>query len=292
MSDWNPSFEYQRVAEANRRFYARFATLYERSETCVADRQVQRRLEADLDRIIALSGQPATALRALDACGGSGNVSLKLLNRGVNVTLVDISPELLEIFRSKCAAAGMTPRMVCAEIGSFLSDTTESFDLIVFSSALHHLENIEQILTLTFHRLRPGGLLYTIYDPTDRGKLKPTTRALQRVEYFAFKLFCQPGDLPAAVGRRLRRVFSGASTRRKSNAALNHATAGMLAEFHVERGIDDLALAAKLRAVGFEVVWHERYADSRFAITRRIIERIGDPTSFKFLLRRPASGST
>ena len=55
-----------------------------------------------------------------------------------------------------------------------------------------------------------------------------------------------------------------------------------------EEGIDDLALVAKLRAVGFEVVWHERYADSRFELTRRLIERTGDSTSFKLLLRKPA----
>jgi len=132
------------------------------------------------------------------------------------------------------------------------------------------------------------GLLYTIFDPTNRNKLRPATRALQRLEYFSFKLFCQTGDLPAAVMRRLRRVYSGVSARRKCDAVLDSATAGLLAEFHVEQGIDDLELVAKLRTVGFEVLWHDRYADSRFELTRRIIERLGDATSFKLLLRKPA----
>jgi len=288
MSNWNPSFEYQRVAEANRQYYAQSASLYEASETCVTDRRFQSRLEADLDQIIAISGQHPKVTQALDACGGSGNVSLKLLYRGVDVTLVDISSELLEIFRGKCAAPRVTARTVCAEIGSFLSQTDKTFNLIVFSSALHHLENIEQILTLAFHRLEPMGLLYTIFDPTNRNKLRPATRALQRLEYFSFKLFCQTGDLPAAVMRRLRRVYSGVSARRKCDAVLDSATAGLLAEFHVEQGIDDLELVAKLRTVGFEVLWHDRYADSRFELTRRIIERLGDATSFKLLLRKPA----
>jgi 2-polyprenyl-3-methyl-5-hydroxy-6-metoxy-1,4-benzoquinol methylase len=291
VSDWKPTSEYQRVAEANRRFYARVASLYEASETCVTDRRTQKRLEVDLDRLIRVSGQQPAAIRALDACGGSGNVSLKLLTRNVDVTLVDISPELLEIFRRKCANLGVSPRIVCAEIGSFLSETSQTFDLIVFSSALHHLANIERVLTLAFHRLQPCGLLFTIYDPTSRSNLRTTTRVLLRLEYFMFKLFCQTVDLPGAVARRTRRVFSGVSARRKSDAALNEATTGMLAEFHVEQGIDDLALVSKLCAVGFDVVWHERYAESRFDLTRRIIERIGDSTSFKLLLRRPASES-
>jgi len=289
MSNWKPSSGYQKVAEANRQFYARVASLYEGTETCVVDRRTQKRLEVDLDRVISVSGQQPASIRALDACGGSGNVSLKLLARNMDVTLVDISPELLDIFRRKCARLGVSPRIVCAEIGSFLSETSQTFDLIVFSSALHHLANIEQVLTLAFHRLRPCGLLFTIYDPTSRSNLQTTTRVLLRLEYFMFKLFCQTVDLPSAVARRLRRVFSGMSARRKSDATLSQATAGMLAEFHVEQGIDDFSLVTKLRANGFEVVWHERYAEGRFDLTRHIIERLGDSTSFKLLLRRPAS---
>src|SRR5439155_5027759 len=112
-----------RVAEANRQYYAQSASLYEASETCVTDRRFQSRLEADLDQIIAISGQHPKVTQALDACGGSGNVSLKLLYRGVDVTLVDISSELLEILRGKFASPRMTAGSVCSEIVSFFSDT-------------------------------------------------------------------------------------------------------------------------------------------------------------------------
>ncbi|HKI71885.1 MAG TPA: methyltransferase domain-containing protein [Verrucomicrobiae bacterium] len=287
MGDWKPSSEYQRVAEANRRFYSQVASLYDASETCVTDARMQKQLEADLDKIIGILGRQPAAIRTLDACGGSGNVAFKLLARGLDVTLVDISSKLLDIFSNKCAAAGVVPRSVCSEIGSYMSQSSRKFDLIVFSSALHHLENIESVLTLAFHCLVPGGLLFTIYDPTSRDRLRVTTRVLQRLEYFTFKVFCQTQDLPAAFFRRLRRLFSGVSARRKSDVALSQATAGLLAEFHVGRGIDDLALVSKLRAVGFDVIWHERYAESRFDLTRRIIERIGDSTSFKLLLHKP-----
>ncbi|SRR6266516_7816118 len=291
MSDWNPSSKYQRVVEANRQFYAQIASLYDKSETCVRDQRIQQRLEVDLDRIVGIIGRPQGAIRALDACGGSGNVALKLLNRGVDVTLVDVSSELMDIFRCKCAASRITPRIVCSEIGSFLSETSRTFDLIVFSSALHHIENFEHVLRLAFRCLEPRGLLYTVFDPTSSCMLQTSTRVLQRLEYITFKLFCQTRDLPAAILRRFRRVLSGVSARRKSDAALTRATAGLLAEFHAEQGIDDLALVAQLTTVGFEVVWHERYADGRFDLTRRIIERTGDSTSFKLLLRKATSAS-
>src|SRR6266516_4093389 len=271
MSDWNPSSKYQRVVEANRQFYAQIASLYDKSETCVRDQRIQQRLEVDLDRIVGIIGRPQGTIRALDACGGSGNVALKLLNRGVDVTLVDISQEFLGLFSAKCAASGISSWSVCSEIGSFMSQTSQKFDLIVFSSALHHLENIEHVLGLAFHCLEPQGLLYTVFDPISRSGLQTMTRVLLRLEYFSFKLICQPGDLPAAVMRRLHRVFSGVFARRKLEAVLSQATAGMLEEFHVEHCIDYLTLVSKLCALGFEVVWHERYAESRFDLTRRMI---------------------
>src|SRR5436190_5082746 len=226
MSNWSPSSEYQRVAEANRQFYAGIAPLYDGSETCVTDRRIQQNLEADLDRILGILGRQPTPIRALDACGGSGNVALKLLKRGLDVTLVDISPELLELFRNKCAGSHPAPGIVCSEIAAYMLQTSRTFDLIVFSSALHHLEDIEAVLTLAFQCLESGGLLYSIFDPTSRSRLKAATRLLQRLEYFTFKLFCQTGDLPAAAMRRLRRLCSGVSAQRKSDAALNRATAG------------------------------------------------------------------
>jgi SAM-dependent methyltransferase len=129
-TSWQPSTTYQKVAEANRQYYAQTAAMYEATETCVTDPLLQRGLESDLDRALATLGKPLASVRALDACGGSGNVALKLLRRGVGVTLVDISPDLQEIFRAKCVEAGFVPKVVCSELAAFLavegSPTTSS----------------------------------------------------------------------------------------------------------------------------------------------------------------------
>jgi 2-polyprenyl-3-methyl-5-hydroxy-6-metoxy-1,4-benzoquinol methylase len=289
MSDWKPTEEYRRIADANRRYYATSASQYDATECCVSDARLQKRLEDDLDEALALIGRNPSTIHALDACGGSGNISLKLLRRRVDVTLVDVSSDLQEIFRRKCAASGFTPQTVLAEVGDFLAETDRTFDLIVFSSALHHLESIEPVLSAAFHRLRPNGLLFTTFDPTLQESLRPATRLLQRGEYVAFKLFCQTRDLPRAIFRRMRRVISGTSPRDKSLAALDDSTAGMLAEYHIERGIDDLALVKRLEAVGYQVASHRRYIETRFRLTRRFIEKTGDVTHFKLLLRKPAS---
>ena len=284
---WQPSTTYKKIAEANREFYAKTAGQYDATESCVTDSGTQSELEATLDRVLAVLGKRPGEVLALDACGGSGNISLKLLRRGVEVILTDISPELQGIFEAKCGQLGLRSQTVCSEIAEFLSATGLSFDLIVFSSALHHLENIDEVLTLAFDRLKPNGLLFTVFDPATSARLSTVSRILLRTEYFAFKVFCQTADLPKAVGRRVSRMVSGSSSDDKSSVNLNSATAGMLAEFHVEKGIDDLALTQRLRQVGYEVVWHERSAGTRFALTGWIVRRLGDVTSFSLLLRKP-----
>jgi 2-polyprenyl-3-methyl-5-hydroxy-6-metoxy-1,4-benzoquinol methylase len=252
MDKWLPSKAYTNVAEANRWFYSQTAALYDATEAPRGANQAK--LEDNIDRVLEVLGKRQEEIRALDACGGSGNISLRLLRRGIQPTLADISPELLEIFRKKCERSGFKPKTACMEIGTFLAEESGPFDLILFSSALHHLENFKQVLTLAFNRLAPGGVLFTIYDPTPRSQLRPLTRILLRIEYYIFKIFYQSSDLPKAIGRRLRRMVTGSSASNKGNVALNSSNVGMLAEYHVEQGINDLDLVVYLREIGFEVV--------------------------------------
>ena len=286
MSNWKPSEQYQKVAEANRVFYAQNAAIYDSSETCVTDQEGQKILERDIDRVLEATGKQPSQIRALDACGGSGNISLKLLRRGVNVTLADISSELQGIFEKKCAEHGYEPTVVCSEIGRFIASGSEPFDLIVFSSALHHLENIDEVLTMAHRRLSPGGVLWSIFDPTANANKSVATRFVVRVEYFCFKLFCQTSDVPGAFIRKLKRFLSGAKASDKSKVDLDESTAGVLAEYHIEQGIDDLALVERMKMVGYDVVFHDRLVGTRYGPTAVVIRLMGDVTTFKLLLRR------
>ena len=289
MNDWKPTETYRKIAEANRTYYSQTAGLYDATETCVQDEEVQGQLESDLDRVLNALNKPVREVSALDACGGSGNISMKLLRRGVSVVLADISPQLLELFGKKAAAAGYQAESVCSEVATFLGDGGRVFDVIVFSSALHHLENIDGVLGLAYQRLAPGGLLFTVFDPTARSQRSLATRTLLKLDYYWFKLVCQSSDVLPAAGRRFQRLLSGSSPDRKDQVALNQSTVGMLAEYHVEQGIDDIGLVERLKRVGYEVVWHERYTKCRSALVRPVIEFLGDKTSFKLLLRKPAS---
>jgi 2-polyprenyl-3-methyl-5-hydroxy-6-metoxy-1,4-benzoquinol methylase len=289
LNRWSPSDQYQKIAEANREFYSQTAQLYDQTETCVIDTNVQERLEKDLDRIISLTGKSNQAVHCLDACGGTGNVALKLLRRGVEVTISDISSAQLDIFRCKIEKEDLTAHIVECEIGELLTRGRNTYDLIVFSSALHHLENIENILLLAYDSLRSGGMLFTAFDPTLTRNQHLMTRIILRMDYLFFKVFSQTRDLPFAVIRNIRRklgALSGQISRDKQTMEMGEATLGVLAEYHADEGIDDFALVKSLEDMGYELIWHIRASDARYRLARFLIEFLKDATQFKLLLRK------
>src|SRR5688572_21047519 len=115
---WSPSPEYTKVAEANRQYYAKNASCYEKTSVCGKDSEFQQHLERSLSEVLEHLNRPASELRVLDACGGTGNVAIKLLKRGLDVTLTDISREQLAIFEQKCVTLPRRARVVCSEIAS------------------------------------------------------------------------------------------------------------------------------------------------------------------------------
>jgi ubiquinone/menaquinone biosynthesis C-methylase UbiE len=256
------------VAEANRRYYASRAADYDQSEECVTLERHQNRLRRVLDTAIA----SATAHdRVLDACGGSGYVSLQLGSMGVEVVTVDISPDMLEVYKRKAAAAGLSSTTQVGEIGSFLSESTQKWDVVVFSSALHHLDDYQAVLDAVCDRLAEGGVIATVFDPISSGRL---VQAIRYIDYLVWLAVRQPLVFLRRLGQR---------------AARSSATApsiGRLAEVHALAGIDDIALARRFEENGLEIVLHERSYEARFSTMRGVLRLLASPTAFAFVVRR------
>lgn len=280
---WYPSKQYQKVAKANLLAYAKNAERYDRMETCVVYYRCQLMLERDIDEILyMLHSSIGKDIYALDACGGSGNVALKLLDKGVKVVLCDISPELIEIFESKYRDRGFSAESICQEIGYFLSTTDKTFDLIVFSSALHHIEDYIGVLQLASARLTPGGMIYTVFDGVKRGFL---ARLVPRADYIVFKVLHHPSDIFPAFIKRFKKMKSKlSSSTSKEISNLTEESIGMLAEYHALRGIDDFVLVDKMHKQGLAIIWHKRYPDVRCALFRFFLRFLRISTSFKLLM--------
>ena len=261
------------ASEANRLFYAEQAATYEATEDCLRSRRQQDRLLLSIGEAMAqLPENP----RVLDACGGTGNVGVALHRYGITPVVVDVSPEMLAIWREKAAAIGVSPEIHLAPIDEFLHDDQRRWHLITFSSALHHLEDYTSVVQAAAERLEPGGLILTIFDPV---RAAAASQRMVRIDFVAWLIMTNPRQFARLVASALGRIV------RPGEAG---AHIGRMAERYAYEGIDDDALVHAARELGLEVVVHQRYCDARLAAFRFARERLDWPSNFRLLLRRPA----
>jgi ubiquinone/menaquinone biosynthesis C-methylase UbiE len=266
------------AAEANRLLYSDLAESYDRTEACVIDPRHRQRLVDAIEEALSVVHGPT---QVLDACGGSGNVSAILSRHGVVPTVVDVSSEMLTRWERKAASMGLSPETHVAPIEQFLQGDDRRWDLIVFSSALHHLEQPAAVLATAASRLSAGGAIVTIYDPTSATR---ALHVLRMVDWIGHLLLHQPREF-VAVGRRwLRR-------RRDVQADAGAPHIGRLAERHALGGIDDLDLRRTLEAAGLAIIVHERSHEARLWVVRAALWMLRTPSSFRFLAQRHAVGA-
>lgn len=265
------------AAEANRLLYSDLAESYDRSEACVIDPRHRRRLLEALDEALRVVPQAAAVL---DACGGSGNVSAGLSRNAIVPVVVDVSSEMIDQWVSRAQRMGLSPETHVAPIEEFLRRDDRCWDLIAFSSALHHLERPAEVLALAATRLKDGGAILSIYDPTLATR---TLRLLRMVDWVGYLLLHQPREF-LVVGRRwLRRRLNG-------TAASDGPHIGRLAERHALGGIDDLRLRRTFQSAGLDIIVHERCYEARLLPVRILLRLLHTPSSFRFLAQRPSRG--
>ena len=110
---------------------------------------------------------PAPPARILDCGGGPGRYSIALAQRGYDVTLFDLSPELLAMAREKTAEAGVTlsafEQGTATDLSRFPDDT---FDAVLVMGPLYHLlDEAERRQALAEARrvVKPGGPVFAAF---------------------------------------------------------------------------------------------------------------------------------
>lgn len=107
-------------------------------------------------RVKMLTSQIKADDSVLEIGCGTGYFTKDIVKTGANVTAIDISPELLDIASNEVAAANVKFKI---ENAYDLTFSNNSFDKIVGSSVLHHLE-IEKAINEMYRVLKPGGNIY------------------------------------------------------------------------------------------------------------------------------------
>lgn len=270
-----------KVIEANVAFYLRMAEKYDTYETYIFDPALQQSLEDDLNKIgshLALLGRTPSCL---ECGGGTGNLTLKMCKRGWAVTVVDVSRTMLGLLQQKAQAQGYSPTLIHSPIEEYLETGGEPYDLVAFSSVLHHLYSYELVVERALKHLRPGGVFYSNYDP-----LAPNSpfiaRSFETFDTIIAKVLFDTADVFPGIHRRLRKLFS----RKDSDFGRAVASAGDLAEFHAKTGVDDSRILGLLQANQFSLIEHRRFATGRTTFTRFLNERLRLLESFKIIARR------
>jgi ubiquinone/menaquinone biosynthesis C-methylase UbiE len=250
-----PELIRDQIISANVAFYREIAEKYDHYESCASEEFYQRMLSDDLDKMQALL--PSTNVRCLDCGGGSGNLTLKMLERGWKVTVVDVSPDMLEVSKAKIKANGYTAEFVNDSIENFLSWNHDLFTVISFSSVLHHLYSPVEVVREVAAHVEPGGFFYSNFDP-----VLPSSRLLATCFYnldtILAKVFRDQKDLLPGIMRRIRKW------NRKPDEAHHRivASPGDLAEYHARSGLDDRLIVEEFEQQGF-LVSRERYPVGR-----------------------------
>ena len=110
----------------------------------------------------------------LDVASGTGDLAILMARRlePVSITAVDLSTEMLEVGRSKTAAAGLADlitfsRADCLQL-PFPDDT---FDCVTAAYGVRNFENLEAGYREMFRVMRPGGCLMILELSTPKNKL-------------------------------------------------------------------------------------------------------------------------
>jgi len=101
---------------------------------------------------------PKAGERALDACSGTGDLSLALAAAGADVVALDFTRQMLMRSRVKAARAGVTLRHIEGD-ASLLPFAPSTFDLVTAAFGVRNIEDPRAGLRALAAMLAPGGRL-------------------------------------------------------------------------------------------------------------------------------------
>ena len=265
------------VIEANKKVYNENAKTY---DEIVITQDSNKRLRKVIENVLTIfyhNENISEDFLALDACGGTGNVSFIINDMEYDVELVDLSSVMIDNFKNYCNKKGINIKSYNVEINQYLENSDKKYDLIVFSSALHHLRYPDKVLINAAKCLKPGGIILTIADPTINIQ-KFTFKLLSFIDRGINLSIKQPSELIRRIKKKI--FIESNNNQNKKEKVIDD----WVAEFHAQDGIDDLALKKKLVDKNLFVLWHKRYTGGYNNLFQVIYKVFEIDTSFSMII--------
>jgi demethylmenaquinone methyltransferase/2-methoxy-6-polyprenyl-1,4-benzoquinol methylase len=113
------------------------------------------------DRFVARV-KPRSGERILDMAGGTGDVAFRLAQRGAQVTVADINPEMLEVGRERGKERGIEGLEWQLQDASSLTFHERSFDAYTVAFGIRNVTDIPAALGEAYRVLDRGGRFYCL----------------------------------------------------------------------------------------------------------------------------------
>ena len=159
---------------------AREREFYDQIASGLAAGELTRRVADSYDRSILEALGPLEGRRVLEPGCGAGHLSLELLDRGADLTGLDVSPRMIEVARRRLEhlAPGASVRWLAAPLEQ-TGLPAEDFDVVVGKWVLHHAD-VERAGAEVHRVLRPGGVAVFFENQARNGLLAGSRRLLLR----------------------------------------------------------------------------------------------------------------
>src|SRR3546814_18802382 len=103
--------------------------------------------------------KPRPGQHILDMAGGTGDIAFRIAERGAQVTVADINPEMLAVGQERAKRRGIEGLLWAEENAEELSFTDQTFDAYTIAFGIRNVTTIEQALAEAHRVTRIGGRL-------------------------------------------------------------------------------------------------------------------------------------
>lgn len=193
---------YKKIIEGNIEVHEKEASFYDCIHSEIYNFIEQKRIKNGL--LFIHKRIRKNSFKALDIGCGTGNITLKLAELGYSVTSVDISEPMLNILKEKVSLHKYKHRisLVKSNVDDFINNQSQSYDIVTFSSVLHHLPDYLTTLKKTCNIVKNQGFVFIIHEP--RGKCLEIKHSWFRERFCSLenRIYSRVARMPKDIPKR------------------------------------------------------------------------------------------